>query len=242
MTIADRFAAALGEVSDPAIAGPELLPVRLSRAAAAVLGVDAAGLGLASQLGHWLPLGAGGDDASTAERMQFTAGEGPCRTARANGQPVIADEQELGRRWPAFTELLRSRTPFRAVVALPLGPAPWGTGAMDLYLRRSDALAGLDVFAATAVGELVSAALSDATVWGAWPPEGGPAFLHGPATRDRSRVWEAMGRVSMDLDVPSEEALALLRADAAAAGRTVDDVAADLLTGRLGTADLRPAR
>ncbi|WP_232796977.1 GAF domain-containing protein [Blastococcus atacamensis] len=241
MSIADRFTAALAAVSEAATAGPELLPVRLSRAGAAVLGVDGVGLGLTGEHGHWWPLGASGHDAGVAERLQFTAGEGPCRTARAIGQPVLADEQELGRRWPAFADLLRSGTPYRALVALPLGPAPWGRGALDLYLRGGGSLAGLDVFAATAVGELVSAALSDATIWASWPAGGSPDWLRGPAPRARARVWEAMGRVSMDLDVSTEDALALLRSDAAATGRVVDDVAADLLAGRRVAADLRPA-
>ncbi|TFV52584.1 GAF domain-containing protein [Blastococcus sp. TF02A-35] len=188
-----------------------------------------------------MPLGASADAASTAERVQFTAGEGPCRTARSTGQPVLAVEEELRRRWPAFTERLLAVTPYRAVIALPLGPAPWGQGALDLYLRSGARVAEVDAFAATAVGELVSAALSDATVWATWPPGEDPAWLRGPVTRDRTRVWEAMGRVCMDLDVPTEEALALLRSAASAAGRTVDDVAADVLAGRRVAADLRAA-
>ncbi|RBY96051.1 GAF domain-containing protein [Blastococcus sp. TF02-8] len=197
---------------------------------------------MVDEFGRWLPLGASEDVAGTAERMQFTAGQGPCTTCRVEGQPVLAVQEELQRRWPVFTRLLESRTPFRAVLALPLGPAPWGRGAMDLYLRDGAALAGVDVFAATAVGDLVSAALSDATVWGSWAADGRPAWRAGPTARERARVWEAMGRVGMDLDVPAEEALALLRADATAAGRTVEEVAADVLEGRRGAADLRAGR
>jgi hypothetical protein len=240
VTIAARFTSALAEVSGPAVAAPELLPVRLSRACASVLGVDGAGLGMADGHGRWLPLGASDATAATAERLQFEAGEGPCRTSLAVGTPVLAVEAELLRRWPAFAEQLLRGTPYRAVIALPLGRAPWGSGAVDLYLRTSAAVADIDVFAATAVAELTSTALSDATIWATWPPDGDPPWLRGPHTRDRVRVWQAMGRVCMDLGVTSEEALALLRSDASAAGRPVEAVADDLLAGRRDPADLRP--
>lgn len=240
MTIAHRFAAALAAASGSEPAGPEMLPVRLSRACAAVVDVDAAGLSTVDSAGRWLPLGASQPAASTAERLQFTAGEGPCRSSLADGQPVLAVQEDLCRRWPEFAGLLLAGTPYRAVIALPLGPAPWGSGALDLYLTDEATIAHVDVFAATAVGELVSSALSDATIWSTWTSEEGPHWLRGSDTRRRVRVWEAMGMISLDLDVPVEEALALLRADARWGSRSVDEVAADLLTGRRAPADLRP--
>ena len=153
---------------------------------------------------------------------------------------MFAVEDDLRRRWPVFTELLFGETPFRAVVALPLQQALSGQGAIDLYFRRSDDVAGLDVFEAMAVGELVSSALSDAAVWSTWTPADGPEWLHGPAPQRRAAVWEAMGKVGVELEVDAPAALALLRAPAYGAGRTIDDVAADLLSGRLRTVDLLP--
>ena len=46
MTIAGRFQEALTETEEPGLGGPELLPVRLARAAARMLEVDGAGLSL----------------------------------------------------------------------------------------------------------------------------------------------------------------------------------------------------
>ncbi|NEK86527.1 GAF domain-containing protein [Blastococcus saxobsidens] len=189
-----------------------------------------------------MPLGASSPTAGTAERVQFSAGEGPCTTSRAAGQPVLAAEEDLRRRWPRFAEQFLSRSPYRGVIALPLGPAPWGSGALDLYLTDGSAVAEVDVFTATAVGELVSAQLSDATIWSTWSPGDAPGWLRGPAARQRSRVWEALGRVCLDLDIPTEEALAVLRADAAARDRTVDEVAAELLAGDRAPADLAVRR
>ncbi len=241
MTIATRFETALTAAVAPGLEGPELLPVRLARASAEVLGVDAASLSLVDGGGERVPLGSSRADADTAERLQFTVGAGPCMAAQAARQPVFAVEEDLQRRWPAFADLLLGQTPFRGVVALPLQPALAGPGAIDLFFEDPDAVAELDVFEALAVGELVTLALSDATVWSAWTPDAGPEWLHGPAPQRRAAVWEAMGKVAIDLEIGVETALDLMRSAAYAAGRTVDDVAEDLLSGRFRPADLRDA-
>jgi hypothetical protein len=242
VTIAERFGAALEEPTDPGLAGPELLPVRLARACARTLAVDDASLSLVDGSQQRVPLGASSDVAEVAERLQFTVGAGPCITAQETRQPVFAVEDDLRRRWPVFAELLMGATPFRAVVALPLQPALSGAGAIDLYFRTSEEVLGLDVFEAVAVGELVTSALSDAAVWSEWSPAEGPEWLHGPAPQRRAAVWEAMGKLSVDLEVSAPVALDLLRMRAYGEGRTVDDVADDLLTGTLRTSELAAGR
>jgi hypothetical protein len=243
VTIAGRFQAALVDVAEPGLAGPELLPVRLAIATARMLGVDGAGISLVDAAQQRVPLGASSDDAATAERLQFTIGEGPCSAAQDSRQPVFVVEEDLRRRWPVFSDLLFAATPFRAVVALPLLAALAGAGAIDLFFTRSDDVAGLEVFEALAVGELVTSALSDAAVWSIWPPEAtGPDWLYGPAPRRRAAVWEATGKLGADLAIGAPAALALMRANAYARGRSVDDVAADLLSGRLSSEELRHGR
>jgi hypothetical protein len=233
VSIAQRFTAALHLQSDPGLAAPELLPVRLARACARMLAVDGAGLSVRDQAGRRIPLGASSVDAATAERLQFTAGSGPCQTAQEDREPVFAALDDLRRRWPTFTGLLVERTRFRAVVAFPLGETLAGPGALDLFFTDEHAITDLDVFEAVAVGDLVTSALGDAAVWAAWSPQGGPAWLHGPAAEYRAQVWEAAGRTSMALDVDVPAALDLLRAAAWSSDRTVEDLAADLTAGRL---------
>ena len=242
MTIAARFGAALEDAADPDLAGPELLPVRLARACANTLRVDDAGLSLVDAAQQRVPLGDLGDVGAGAERLQFTVGAGPCMTAQETRQPVFAVEEDLRRRWPVFTELLVGSTPFRAVVALPLQPALSGAGAIDLYFRTSAEVLDLDVFEALAVGELVTSALSDAAVWSEWSPAEGPEWLQGPVPQRRAAVWEAMGKLSVDLEASAPDALTLLRAYAYGAGITVDDVAEALLSGRLRPIDLQDGR
>jgi hypothetical protein len=152
---------------------------------------------------------------------------------------VFAVEADLRRRWPVFADLLLAQTLVRGVVALPLQPALIGSGAIDLFFLDPDRITDLDVFDAMAVGELVAAELSEAAVWSTWTPERGPEWLHGPTPRRRAVVWEAMGKLSLTVGGDSGLALALLRAHAYAAGSTVDDVAADLVDGRLAPEQLR---
>lgn len=233
MTIAGRFAAALSAAECPETAGPELLPVRLARAATTVLGVDGSGLSLLDASGQRTPLGADSGPAATAERLQFTVGIGPCLAAQQTGQPVLADGSELRRRWAPYADLLVGTTPYRAVVALPVRSVLDGTGAIDLYFRCSADLLRLDVFEGTAVAALVGAALDAAAEEPRSAGGPGPAWLRG-----RTNVWAAVGVVAMELELDAPLALSVLRARAYATGRTVDDLAADVLTGRLPLVEL----
>lgn len=236
VSIATRFRAALDGVPEPA--DPELLPVRLARACARTLGVEGVGLSVGSAGEARVPLGASTGTASLAERLQFTAGQGPCEAAQRYQEPVFAAFSDLQRRWGAFAGLLAEHTPYRAVVALPIGETLAGPGAMDLFFTDESTVPDLDVFEAMAVGDLTSAALGDATVWAPWSPEGGPAWLHGPAARDRGLVWTAIGFVVLTRQLSESAALDVLRAAARASGRTVDDLAGDVVAGRVDPDEL----
>ncbi|RFU22996.1 serine/threonine-protein kinase [Geodermatophilus marinus] len=241
MTIAERFSAALHEAADPDLGAPALLPERLARVCARILPVDGAGLSADDGRDRRLPLGASDPVASLAERLQFTAGSGPCGTAQHEEQPVFAPADDLERRWPAFAALLLEQTPYRGVVALPFVRTLAGAGALDLYFTDDSAIPSLDVFEAMAVADLVATELAEAAVWSTWPAGQGPAWLQAPQARQRSAVWEGLGRLSLALDVDVPAALDLLRAAAWSAGRLVDDLAAEVADGRLDPARLRPA-
>src|SRR3954470_5234309 len=166
VSLAERFATAVAaEATADGRDDGQLLPARLARAAARLLEVDAAGLSVMVGPVGRLPLVASSPDAEQAERLQFTAGEGPCLLAHDSGQPVFAVEEDLRHRWPVFGDLLLTSTPFHGVVSLPLRWALAGVGAMDLFFCEPREVARLDVFDALAVGDLVVSALGDAAVW-----------------------------------------------------------------------------
>ncbi|WP_299958673.1 GAF domain-containing protein [uncultured Modestobacter sp.] len=236
MDLTQEFTARV-TAAEPELPGPELLPLRLARACADLLPVAGAGLSVYFAADRRLPLGGSDSVAGVAERLQFTVGEGPCLTAHSSGKPVLAAEDEIRARWPVFHDALVSHTPYRGVVSLPLHGGLQDVGALDLYVRPPGSVRDLGLADALAV----TTALSDtfATAMDAEPrSESGPAWLDAPAADRRARVWQAIGFVSVGLEVDSTDALALLRGQAFGADRDLDDVAADVLARRLSLADL----
>jgi hypothetical protein len=240
VSLAEQFAAAVAAETDRGDDGRDdggLLPDRLARAVARLLDVAGAGLSvLVEDAGH-LPIGASSADAARAERLQFTAGAGPCLLAHATGRPAFVLEQDIRSRWPPFADLLLTSTPFHAIVSLPLE----GVGAMDLFFRDPADVPRLDVFAAMAVGDLVVGMLG-VSPWSTPTEAGGSDWRDSPPALRRAAVWRAVGETGVALDVDAPDALALLRGYAYAAGRSVDSVAADVLSGRLRPADVAGGR
>jgi hypothetical protein len=238
MDVGTRFAKVLAadRVQD---ADPDLLPERLTRAAAAVLPVDGVGLSVHGTADLRTPLAASSHMAATAEALQFTAGRGPCMLSAESRLPVFATEKLLAQRWPVFHELLVTRTPLRGVLALSLPGRLRGIGDMDLYFTDPDGPAAIDVDDARCVAELVSAQLAPAADWSIWTQATVPDWPNTPDARRRGRLWMAVGMVIFALRMPPADALALLRGSAYATDRTVDELAADLIERRLGPGELR---
>jgi hypothetical protein len=236
LDVAQDFTARVTE-AEADLPGPELLPERLARACAAVLPVDGAGLSVFFSEDRRLPLGASDPTSATAERLQFTVGQGPCLTAYSRGEPVFADDRELQARWPAFSDVLMAHTPIRGVISLPLHGLLEGIGALDLYAKPpgdirsvglTDALQVLAVLTDT-----FAAAMADEP-----RNEEGPAWLDAPAAGRRALVWQAIGMVNVGLHLSSPDALALLRAYAYGHDTVLDDVAAAVLQHRLSLEEL----
>jgi hypothetical protein len=217
--------------------GPELLPERLARACAAVLPVDGAGLSVFFSADRRLPLGASDPDSGTAERLQFTVGEGPCITAHGTGEMVLADEAELAARWPGFSDVLWARTDIRGVIALPLHGGLEGVGALDLYVRESGDIRAVslsDVLTVLATLSGIFSAAMDAEP----RRETGPSWLDSPAAGRRSLVWQAVGMANVGLQLTSPDALVLLRAYAYGHETDLDTVAAAVVDRRLSLEQL----
>jgi hypothetical protein len=223
--------------AEPDLPGPELLPARLARACAMVLPVDGAGLSLYFAEDRRLPLGASDPDSATAERLQFTVGEGPCLTAYTTNEVVVADAQQLEASWPAFSDVLVAHTPIRGVIALPLHGALEGMGALDLYVRPPGDIRAVGL---ADVLTVVSAVTETFTTAMAAEPrtDSGPPWLDAPLAGRRALVWQAVGMVNVGLELTSPDSLALLRAYAYAHDAVLDDVAEDVVRRRVPVADL----
>jgi ANTAR domain len=230
MTIGDALMAAVGTGRGTAAAD------RLCEACVELLAVDAAAISLVFDGANSGTLGVSSERARAYDELQFTLGEGPClATVVARAPVLVLDLADLGdTRWPVYAPAMLAND-IRGVFALPVLIAGQYLGALDLFCRRpgmldADALAGGLVAAELAempVLDLLAADLEAAL------SDPGSTGWHELATITRSEVSQATGMLVAQLEVSPAEALIRLRAHAYSAGRSVSDVARDILERRL---------
>jgi hypothetical protein len=153
------------------------------------------------------------------EDVQYTVGEGPGVEAFTGGRAVLVpDVRASTPQWPGFvSEAVGAR--LGAVFAFPVGPESTPLGTIDLYRREPGELAIDQARLAVYLTDVVGTAL----LAGWWPPG-----------EDRySDVNVAAGMLAGWLNVPVDEALLRLRVYAFGRGRSVLDVAADVVARRL---------
>jgi hypothetical protein len=236
---AQRFVRELDQLPPPELRGPEMLAVRLARACVAALPVDGAGLSVHDMNGLRTPIGASDRIASQAERLQFTHGEGPCLRAHDDGVAIAFDDAAIARNWPGLHAAMIGETPFRAVLSVPLLPPLGPLVVLDLYVRDPQALPDTDREDVADVTIALTRAMVAAAL-GAPMQDGRRGWWDGPDALSRARVWQATGMVNLALGLDTADALAVLKAHAFATGRVVDDVAEDMVAGRLSLDALRP--
>jgi hypothetical protein len=220
-----KFVSALSLLGNGPLTGAELVGVRLATACASVLPVDGAGISVFTSDGIRIPVGASDHDASTAERLQFTVAEGPCLTVHQTGQPVVASESVLARQWPLFHQALVAHTPFRAVTSVPLQSELAEIATMDLYFQHSADALSIDMAAVDDINEHISLTLIDEV-----PSIGShPRWMDSPTATRRSCVFLAIGMISVDMELSTQDALAVLRARAYATDRSIDDTAREIV-------------
>jgi hypothetical protein len=201
---------------------------RLCRVATRDLAASAAGVTLVSAEGEMVTVATSGVRAARLEGLQLELGEGPCVDAFASRRPVLVatlDAQSVGT-WPGFGPAAHEEG-VRAVFALPLQIGAARLGALDIYRDEASSLSRVELaraltYAELAVGALLEAQDSDPT-----------AMLTIDDPQVGFIVYQAQGMVMIQLDAPPTVALARLRAHAFADGRSLGDVAADVVARRL---------
>jgi hypothetical protein len=214
----------------------DLLPDRLCRTVADVLGVEGTAISVYLGADIAVPVGANTLDATTGEALQFTVREGPCFEAYSSRRPVlipdIHDPQSPAwERWPTYTAQLIEHTDYHGVFAYPLLSDGIAMGSLSLYRHAggpSGDLSGAGVIAAKVADHLMAAELLTG-------PDGEPAhqWMDGPGSQRRRMVWLAQGLTVQANRVTPGQAIDLLRAQAFTADRLLDDLAADIVAGHL---------
>ncbi|AQT78689.1 antitermination regulator [Mycolicibacterium litorale] len=207
---------------------------RICAACLTLLAVDAAAISLVFDGASSGTLGASDPAARVYDELQFTLGEGPCLDAVTHRIPMLVVDLSAELRWPAYGPAMLAHG-IRAVYALPIVVAAEFVGALDLFCALPGQLAGEALAGAGAAAELAGITVLDLL----------DADLHAAASDPESNAWaqlnaisrtevgQATGMLVAQLGVEPAEALARLRAYAYADGRSVTEVARDVLDRRL---------
>jgi hypothetical protein len=164
------------------------------------------------------------------DELQFDLGEGPCWEALESGTPVHepALQSRPMHHWPAFIAAVQ-REEVGSMFAFPLGVGPLRFGAIDLYDVRPRELSGRETEQAAALAAIVSRRVLRSAIERAADPgqDDDNPF-------SRRVVQQATGFVIAQLGVSADDAELLLQGRAFVEGRSVRDVADDVLNRRSG--------
>ncbi|MEU6776395.1 GAF and ANTAR domain-containing protein [Streptomyces sp. NPDC046759] len=233
LRISETLAAALGADD------PQQVPGVLCEACIRLLPVSGSSVSISGGKGVRVTWCASDRVAARLAELQYTVGDGPCQTALDQGAPVIAADLADGpdaRRWPIFAHEAVGLG-VRAVFSLPLGVNGAAIGTLDLYSEIAGGLAEPDLRTALCVRDAVTYALISLQTAG---PDGTGADAEDEAASwvvaseaDHTEVYQAVGMVMVQLDLDPEQALDRMRARAFADGRTVSQVAREILARKL---------
>jgi hypothetical protein len=180
------------------------------------------------------------DTAARLDELQFDLGEGPCWDAMSTRRPVLTPDLAAtgSQTWPLFANAVHDALgdDVRSIFAFPLTVGSLDIGAVDLYSpsnapMRADEVMDATKLASLAAWQVLRRVLSDR-------PDENPDRL---GTNNRREVHQATGMVLAQLDISAADAALLLRAHAFSSGRTVAEVANDVIERRLDfAADTTP--
>ena len=193
--------------------------------------VNGAALSLLGERVGQSTLSASNPTAARLDELQFDLGEGPCWEALASRGPVLAPDIDHHdpAAWPTFSQALHNdedMPPVGAMFAFPLAVGALDLGAVDLYSHTPTDLSAQQVEDASSLASLASIRVLRLVMEASEP---------GASTEigTRREVNQATGMVLAQLGISAEDAGLLLRAHAFATGRTVLEVAVDVIDRRL---------
>ena len=170
-----------------------------------------------------------GRHSSAITNLQFELGEGPCLEAYASGSPVLLPDLADGTaRWPVITAAAKPGV--RAEFCFPIGVGTNNIGVFDLYRDEPGMLSEEQLADAQVAADIAR----DAVLYlHDLPGHPGLAALLDLVGMDRIVVHQATGMIAAQLDATPADALARLRATAFQSGRSIYDIAQDVIERRV---------
>jgi hypothetical protein len=200
---------------------------RLCRAAMHELGFDQVSVTLMTTAGSSVLVASVGPPGPGIQELQFDLGEGPGPDAYAAGRPVlISDLRSSNGRWPGFAAAAIERGT-RAFFAFPLQLGAVRFGVLTCVRTEAGSLGKRELSAGLIFAEVATELLLDSSPTGDHPD---PQLRAAMQVHDE--VYQAQGMVMVDLAVPLDVALARMRAVAFAEGTSLQELSADIVTGR----------
>jgi hypothetical protein len=202
----------------------------LCRAAVSCLAVDGVSVMATSGMVAREPLFASDRLSAQLEELQFTTGEGPGAEDLAFGAPLlIPDLESVTARWPIFAPAA-AVAGARALFAVPLQAGAIQVGVLSMYRSRPGPLAVTQLADALVLADIALQMVLDTAAGISGSPDYRP--LDGLSDR-RAEVYQAVGMISVQLEVDLAEAFVRLRAHAFASGAALGDAAGDVVNRRL---------
>lgn len=168
------------------------------------------------------------EQAARLDEIQIDLGEGPCWEALSRHTPVLEPDLEhsTNTAWPLAMDALRSNG-LGAVFAFPLVVAGIDVGAIDLYSRTTTALTDQQVRDTTMLSMILARQVFHRAVLAAERRSEDAGMSEGAWSR--REVHQATGMILAQMRIKPQDALLVLRGHAFASGRTVLEVAADVI-------------
>jgi hypothetical protein len=161
------------------------------------------------------------------DEVQFDLGEGPCWDALRSARPVLMTDVRAGAptAWPSFAEAI-GIDGLGSLFAFPLLLGPLRIGAIDLYSVEPVRLDRDQARKAGAMAEVVSRQVLKHALEGVETAER-------PSPLSRRVIHQATGFVLAQLDISPDDARLVIQSHAFATGRSMMEVANDIVEGRL---------
>ncbi|MFN8078598.1 MAG: GAF and ANTAR domain-containing protein [Kineosporiaceae bacterium] len=203
---------------------------RLCRAAVRALSATGAGVTVMTAGGVHATVATWGPEVAALQNLQITLGEGPVIDAYAARRPVLVpDLMTATRRWPGYAAGALEYGA-RAVFAFPVQIGAARLGVLDICRNAAGMLSTTGLQHALTFAEVAAETMLDGQAGAA--PGRTEAGLD-QALDSQFVIYQAQGMAMVDLGVGLAEAMARLRAHAYAHDRPLQDVARDIVDGRL---------
>jgi hypothetical protein len=171
--------------------------------------------------------------AARLDEIQLDLGEGPCWQASHTLKPLLVPDVAgaTAPQWPMALQVMQE-TGLGAVFAFPMRLGNLHIGVVDLYRHTPGRLAAQSVRDAAALTEAAARQVLRRALQHAEFDRDGPLAVD-PGRYSRREVHQATGMLTAQTGADPEDALMILRGHAFAAGRSVRDLATDVLARRI---------